>query len=596
MADGRLEHAVAMLNAGRAAEAAHALHRLVASRPRDPGVALALAHALVRLGEFEQAAHHARRAAAAFPDNPQPWAALGRALLGLGEANEAVEAFERAAAASPDDPSAKAAVVEALQASGRHRSSVALARQALARWPNHAGLGIALAGAQADLGRAGEALITLRDLARAHPENLAVAASRCTAVVYAGGLTAPEAREPFDAFGELLDRLAPGNAPAPGSTPVHANPRDPERRLRIGFLSPDLRAHPVGVFMEAPLAHLDRDAFDIVVYSTAMREDAASARLAALPLTWKRVGALDANSLAREVFTDRIDVLIELSGHSGGHRLAALHARPAPVQATYLGFPSTTGLRAIGWRIADSTTDPPGEAEAWGCERLERVDPCFLCWRPRREGDAPPIEPVRRGEAARPIVFGSCNSVAKLNEEVVAAWARLLRETPGATLLLKHIALAHDEGRADLASRFEGEGVPPDRLDLRGPSDFRGLLDTYNEIDIALDPFPFNGATTTCDALFMGVPVVSCEGRRSAARVGLSILRAIGAPDLCAPDVDSCLAKAMSLASDRAALREYRATLRGRLLASPLCDGPGFASRFGEALRRMWREYGAAHG
>lgn len=590
MADGMLEHAVAMLNAGRAAEAAQALRRLAASRQRDPGVALALAHALVRLGEFEQAAHHARRAAAAFPDNPQPWAALGRALLGLGEATEAVGAFERAAAASPGDPSATAAVVEALQAAGRHRSAVALARQALARWPDHAGLGIALAGAQADLGRAGEALVALRDLARAHPDNLAVAASRCTAVVYAGGVTAPEAREPFDEFGALLDRLAPGKAPA------HSNPRDPERRLRIGFLSPDLRAHPVGVFMEAPLTQLDREAFDIVVYSTSMREDAASARLAALPLAWKRVGALDANALAREVFSDRIDVLVELSGHSAGHRLAALHARPAPVQATYLGFPSTTGLRAIGWRIADSTTDPPGEAEAWGSERLERVDPCFLCWRPPREGDAPPIEPVRRGESARPIVFGSCNSVAKLNEEVVRAWARLLRETPGATLLLKHIALAHEEGRADLSSRFEAEGILSDRLDLRGPSDFRGLLDTYNEIDIALDPFPFNGATTTCDALFMGVPVVSCEGRRSSARVGLSILRAVGAPDLCAPDVDSCLAKARSLAHDRAALREYRATLRGRLLASPLCDGPGFASRFGAALRRMWREYCAAHG
>ncbi len=591
MADAlsRLEHAVALLNAGRAPEALGALRALAASRPGDPGVARVLARALALTGEFEQGAFHARRALKAWPEDAQSLDALARALLGLGRCDEAVGVYERAAAGAPDDPDTGAALCAALQAAGRYASATEAARRGLERAPTHPGLRLALAGALIDTGRSREAWDALGALAKERPDDYGAATTRCHASVYASGLTPAQAREPFDAFGDLLERLAPSRAP------VYRGSREPERRLRVGFISPDLRAHPVGTFMEAALTHLDREAFDVVVYSTAYAEDAVSARLRALPLRWVRAGALDANALARTIFADGVDVLVELSGHSAGHRLAALHARPAPVQATYLGFPSTTGARAIGWRLVDSLTDPPGNAEAWGHERLARVDPCFLCYRPPLE-HAPPIAPDRRGRERRPIVFGSCNSVSKLNDDVVRAWARLLRETPGSVLLLKHVALGHEEGCALLAARFGAEGLGPDRLDLRGPSDYRSLLDTYNEIDVALDPFPFNGATTTCDALFMGVPVVSFAGDRSCARVGLSVLTAAGEPGLCAPDLDGCLVVARALAADAPRLRGYRAGLRDRLLASALCDAPAFGARFGAALRMMWREYCGAHG
>lgn len=585
----RLAQASALLAEGRRDEAREALLRLAAGAPRDTAALALLARACALTGQFEQGAFHARRALAVDPACRPATDALMMALIGAGKPAQAVEAADAALALAPTDEALLLARCGALQAAGRCRDAIEGARAGLARHPERPGFAARLAGALGDVGRADEAFAILDQAWRNSPDDHTLAADACAIVVYASRAPAEARRAAFRRYGEMLERLAPSREPR------HTNTPDPGRRIRVGFLSPDLRAHPVGRFIEPVLEGLSRERFEIVVYSTAAREDDLSARLRALPLTWKHTPTPDPNALSRAIFADRVDVLIELSGHSAGHALPSLHVRPAPVQVTYLGFPSTTGVRALGWRITDSLADPPG-ADAEYTERLARLAPCFLCYTaPPEAADA--RTPRESSDGARPFTFGSFNSISKLNDDVLRVWARILVDAPGSRLLLKHIALTHEQGRDILAERFEGAGVPRDRLDLRGPSPFAELLATYNEVDVALDPFPFNGATTTCDALAMGVPVVTLAGAPGAGRVGLSILTGAGLPELVARDEDEYVRLASAFASPegRARLEALRRALPDRFRASPVCDGPSFAGRFGDALERMWREYCAAH-
>ena len=387
-----------------------------------------------------------------------------------------------------------------------------------------------------------------------------------------------------------------GNAYAsiPGVAPVkHTNNPDRDRKLRIGIISPDFRNHSCAFFLEPLLANLDRTAFDLYLYYTMGLRDEYTARFKALAKSFRQFNPLPGatEGMGFKIWNDRIDILIDMAGHTDGNRLNVMQGSPAPVQATYLGYPNTTGLSAIHYRIVDSITDPVG-SDHLASETLVRVDPCFLCYQPPAEaGEINPVPPIAR-PGATGVTFGCFNNAMKASPTALNLWAGVLRQVPGSTLVLKSGSFADPLVHAYVLDEFAKGGIGPERIVFEGATQGTAAhLDRYNHIDIVLDPTPYNGTTTTCEALWMGVPVIALVGDFHAARVSASLLSAVGLADLAAPDHAAYVRSAAALAADPARLAQIRRTLRPAMAASPLCDAKGHAARFGQALRAMWRSW-----
>lgn len=537
-------------------------------------------------------------------------------LVALGRADDAVELLEGISPRLAADPSMICALGAALSAAGRHvRAAEVLAEAARLRpgeasvWNNLA-VSLRRSGrtreACAAYGRAAElddAAASLRfGLARSL---FAMGRTEDALSAYAGGL----ARDPHDdgAFSELLctmlycDSVPPRQSFAAhtrfadsfetvhrGQWRQHANPREPDRRLRLGLMSSDLRRHSVAHFVEPLLAHHDPSRLEIVVYANHDRADAVTERLQCHVWAWRPVWRRDDEEVAQLVRDDAIDVLVDLNGHTKGHRLMVFARRPAPLQLTWLGYPSTTGLSAIDFRLTDARADPPGLTESWHSETLWRLPECFVCYQPPADAPELSIAP----DAGAPLRFGSFNNHAKISGAVVDAWSRLLATVPGSMLVLKLQGFEDASIRDHLIDRFRDAGVDPARLTLLSrTADAREHLLRYEQLDIALDTFPYAGTTTTCDALWMGVPVVTLAGAAHAARVGCSLLGAVGLDDLVARDVDDYVRIAAALAADSGRRRELHASLRRRVASSVLVDGASFARRFESAVRMMWRDW-----
>jgi predicted O-linked N-acetylglucosamine transferase (SPINDLY family) len=280
---------------------------------------------------------------------------------------------------------------------------------------------------------------------------------------------------------------------------------------------------------------------------------------------------------------------MDLVGLTTNRVLSIFAARPSPVQITAIGYPNTTGLPAMGYRIVDEFTDPPG-AEAFATEQLLRIPKCFLCYQPLPGAPEPVTEPPSAQTGT--ITFGSFNTAQKLVGPVIEVWSRIVNSVPGSRLVLKASQFLCPEVRARFTNRFAAAGLTTDRFELLPVvKDKSSHLAMYGRIDIALDTFPYNGTTTTCEALYMGVPVVGHNGSVHAGRVGVSLLSAVGIPELIARDTSEYESIAATLARDKDRLAEYQRTLRTRILGSPLCDGPGYGIRFGQALRAAWRAH-----
>jgi predicted O-linked N-acetylglucosamine transferase (SPINDLY family) len=302
---------------------------------------------------------------------------------------------------------------------------------------------------------------------------------------------------------------------------------------------------------------------------------------------------LSDDEVAERIRADGIDILVDLAGHTANNRLRVFARKPAPVQVTWLGYPSTTGLTAIDYRLVDVVTDPVGAADTWASETLVRLEGGFLCYGALMDAPEPTVPPcIKTGT----LTFGSFNYPAKVSAATLDAWAALLSRLPQARLLLKGKPFADPATRALFLARLGERGVPAERVELVAwLSSTIAHLALYNRVDIALDPFPYNGTTTTCDALWMGVPVITWAGDRHAARVGASLLTTVGQTELIARDPDDYVATAAALAGDLDRLAALRAGLRARLQASPLCDAAGFARALESAYREMWRRWCAEH-
>ena len=356
------------------------------------------------------------------------------------------------------------------------------------------------------------------------------------------------------------------------------------RKLRVGYVSNSFRRSAIMVFIAPILAHHDPDAVEVICYSDTQTPDAWTTAARQHVSLWRRTAGLTDAQLAQQIRDDRIDVLVELTGHLGGGRLLALARRPAPVQVSYLGYQGTVGLSAVDYVLTDDAADPPG-AEMGYVEQPWRLPRPFFVWQPPSADDAPPVGPPP-SLAAGHVTFACLNAVAKATPAAVALWARVLRAVPDSRMVVLTTRCRATDHR--LRGGFADAGVSPDRVRFVHRADPGPYFRRYAGIDVALDPVPFVGHTTTLDAAWMGVPTVTRAGHCYAHRYGSSVLRAIGLPDLVAESDDAYVRAAASLATDGPRLARVRSTLRAAVAASPVCDAAGFTRDLEAAYRAMW--------
>lgn len=569
----------------RAAEAAPFLERAIAVAGNRAEAHYNLGKALKALGDPERAIVSYRRAIALKPDYIDALTNLGAALVELRRPEEALSPLERAVALDPTRPESCFNLGRAFKDLVRAEEAEASYRAALELRPEYPDARISLAALLLDLGRRGEAVEHLRYTIETSPESDMAASALLMMLNYDPELAPDALAKEHRQLGAAIVARA-----APARIQWRERSRDPERRLRLGYLSPDYRTHSCVFFIGPLFAAHDRAQVEVIAYSNTPGEDGVTDQIERLVDGWRSVRHLDDGGLARLIAEDGVDILIDLAGHTDGGRPSLLALKPAPLLVTWLGYPNTTGLATVDCRITDAVADPPGVADARCTERLLRLPRCFLCYQPL--ADMPDPAPTGPAEHGAP-VFGCFNTAAKLNPAVARLWARILDAVPGSRLKLRALQFRHAAAKETARAMFAAAGVDPARLDLSAwrPTIQEGLAD-YGEIDLALDPFPYNGTTTTCEALWMGVPVLSLEGRAHAGRVGASLLAAVGLADEClARDGEDYVAKAVALASDRAALRRWRAELRGRMAASALMDRAGFARALEAGYREIWRRW-----
>lgn len=596
----RLMEAEARFDARDYVAAAEAYERVLAQLPGQINALVMLARVRMILGESAKAVELARRAASVAPDDAGVAVCLGNALLADGRGEEATTALERGIRTGYVGIDAKVALSEALVRMGRDADAVArmdgwgAGADGAPIWLLDAKLAMNRGAALLTLGRVQEAIAAYEAGVGAHPDDAALRSARLTALNYDDRISVEEVFRTHRAFGKYVRGKSP-----PDLGPLRRD-ASPERALRVGVLSPDFREHSVAWFVGPMLEHVDAPRVRLVFAYSAVNSDGVTERMRLLARErgheWMDVGGLSVIECARALRAANLDVLVELSGHTHGHRLRAMSLRGAPVQVTYLGYPNTTGLMEMDARLVDSRSDPAG-AEAWATERLVRLDPCFLCFGPGLMGaqvhaaDAkPPMGRLGR------VTFASFNAVQKVGPRCLALWKGVLEGVPASRLVLKGLALGQAAAADSLRERIAAAGIDVARIELLAPDATReGHLARYRDVDIALDTFPYHGTTTTCQALMMGVPVVTRVGDRHASRVGDSLLHAAGLGTLVARSDDEFIRIATGLAGDEAALTRVRAGLIEGFAESALCDGRAFATRFEDAIRGLWREWCARH-
>jgi len=559
-----------LIATGRPADAERALRRALPKSPSDGELNYLLAAALVVQKRAPEAQFFAERAVAAKPNSADAHNMLGLALSARKLPEQAAASFLKALALKPTWAGCRANLAQELSRQDRFADAEAQYQQGL----NDDQQNPECLEGYADLHlRCGNAKSAGPLLRAALPLSQGSAPAKIAVML---AYTEPTDHPHLVAAHRRIWNASESHDAASRPKPA----RDPKPSLRVGFLSPDLRRHSVTAFLEPLIAHRVRH--EVYCYHCSTNEDEVSARLRAASNVWHNVAELDEPKLLGRIRQDKIDVLIDLSILLPGNRISVVASKPAPVCVNYLGYPCTSGLPTMDYRIVDARTDPPG-SENGTTERLARMEGCFLCFNPPAEAPVPSIS-TREG-----VVFGTFNAVRKINSGVAALWSQVLARVPNSTLLLKSGEFKEPWLRERFLAMLAKAGIPSDRVELRN---FTGTiaehLSMYADMDVALDPFPYNGTTTTCEALYMGVPVVMLEGKAHRARVGASIAAAAGVPELLAPDADRYVEIATGLGLDQSRRTEYRRSLRDRLLSSELCDAPSAARRFEAVLDRIW--------
>lgn len=532
-------------------------------------------------GRFEQAYYLITTAISMKADVAAYRANLGNVFWGLGKLDEAFRCYKEAFDLNPDvaEFNNNLGVVSGRQ--GHIHEAIDYFHRALELDPNYvsgySNLGVLLK----DIGRVPEAIACYDKALSLDPGVAFVHSNRLFAKMYAPEVSPYEQFLDAKSFGERFADPLQRHRP-------FANDKDAERKLRLGFVSADFRHHAVNYFFEPIISELDRGAFETFAYSQTLVEDHVTARLKLEFDHWRCIRPLDDESAADLIEQDGIDILVDLSGHTAGNRLLVFARKPAPVQVTWIGYPGTTGVKAIDYRFTDPVTDPEGPVDDLHVEKLWRLPDVCVCY--QADPKSPAVIDHPPSDDNGYLTFGSFNRFAKVADPVLEAWSKILARIPDARLLLEIGSIDNPAFRAETEARFERLGLPLDRV-IFEPRRQGNQYVLYNRTDIALDPFPYNGGTTSMDSLWMGVPFVALEGNHYVSRMGAMILTVAGLPELVARSVDEYVAIATDLASDRERLRSVRRDLRERMAASPHMDHKLLCRNVENAFRSMWRRW-----
>jgi FkbM family methyltransferase len=566
---------------GRQQEAEQSLREALRLKPDFAGALSNLGSVLLSQRKPEEAVNAYREALHLQPDLGEAHANLAMLFNESSQLARALAYYEKQMRRNPHSPQAHNRLGTALQAQGRFEEANRQFEAALEARPD-------FAEAHGNLGMS---FIFLGDLEKAL-ENFRKALSLKpiseVQASYAFYLNCSPDHTPTEIAAEY--RLWASRYISPSKAmPSFGNSVESGRKLKLGYVSPDFMRHSVAYFIEPVIRNHDRSQVEVYCYSNVATPDDYTERLKGIADHWRDIRLKSDDQVCEMIRSDGIDILIDLAGHTSGNRLPVFARKPAPVQVTYLGHPNTSGLEAIDYRITDALVDPPGLTECYHCEQLIRLPRCFITYAPPADAPEVAISPVsRKGH----ITFGSFNSAVKINHRVIALWAKLLLAVPKSRMLLKSLAFCSASAKSRLIAMFARHGIEAERIELLDFVDaVSGHLDLYREIDIALDTFPYNGTTTTCEALWMGVPVIVLAGETHVSRVGLSLLVQVGLTELIAKDADGYLALALELANDTERLRQLRSSLRDRLRLSPLADALGFTRELENAYRGMWHRW-----
>ncbi len=528
--------------------------------------------------QLEKAAVHYGKALVLRPDLAGTWYNMANVFKEQGRFQEAIDDYNRAIELDPDYADAWNNLGNVYKTQYRLQEAIEYYQKAVKLNPGFAQAYLNMAITLKDQGKIDEAMTCYKKALALKPHSPEIHSDQLLSMHYDPKYTPralfDEARKWWQQYGKFLTPANPFKK--------HVTR---ERKLRIGYLSPDFRIHSVSFFFLPLLVAHDRTAFEIFCYSDVKRPDAMTARIKELSDHYFSVTTLPNDQLAEKICRDRIDILIDLAGHTGNNRLPVFARKPAPIQITWLGYPDTTGMPVMDYRLTDAIADPEGEADRYHTETLLRMKNGFLCYGPPE--DAPEVSALpalKNGE----ITFGSFNNLPKMNDQVISAWSQILRHVPDASLLLKSKQFVDEYTRERYRNLFSQNEISSDRVTMLPRTDsVSEHLALYNRVDIGLDPFPYNGTTTTCEALWMGVPVVTLAGDHHCSRVGASILTRMGLEELIAANVESYVQKAVALAADENRLGQLRAGLRMRMAESPICDSKFFARSVEDIYRRF---------
>lgn len=567
--------ALSHLELGELDTAAKGFRRFLRTKPAFIPAHELLAQSLIGQGLLDEAQAALQEIIRLDPGHHKAYCEIGNLLQAQGRLAEAVTAYRQAIAIAPSYAVAHNNLGNTLVKQGQLHASLSCYQEAL-RWdPDLTEAHVNLSWAFKEHGMIREDVQCLEDYLQRHPEDHKSHSDMLFSMNYDPAYSPEE-----------LARAAKGwwqrHAPVHPPPFEHQTSKEPSKKLRIGFLSPDFREHPVGTFLLPLFTAIDHQATSLHCYAEMhdRQLDAVSHRLQEHAASWFSTAGLSAAEAAARIHHDQLDILIDLAGHSANNRLDIMALRPAPIQASWLGYVNTTGLPVIDYRLTDAIADPPG-MEPFYSEQLIRLPDAFFCYAP------PPLAPEIGSLPARAngaITLGSLNNPAKITEEVIALWSTLLLRLPEARLIMVGSPFADAFITARYYDLFARHGVERERLELISSLPMNEYLKLYNRIDIALDPFPHNGHTITCHTLWMGVPVITLAGNRYASRMGASVLCGAGLSELIAHTPDEYLSIATTLATDLDRLEALRHSMRGRLRHSVICDLDRFACNF---LRTM---------
>jgi protein O-GlcNAc transferase len=558
------------------------IRRAVALSPQTAEYHSNLAVILTTRGRVDEAIASCRQALALQPELAEAHYNLGNALRAAGQPEAAATAYRQAIKLKPDYPHAHNNLGNVARAMGDFDTALAAYREALFAQPDYAHARSNLGNALKDLGRIDEAIEVHRQAVATAPSAPEVHSNLLWSLYYSANSDGASILEESRRWDQVHAD------PLRGSIRPLDVDRSPDRTLRIGYISPDLRLHSAAFFLTPLLEAHDSRQYHVTCYSTSAQADAVTERLRSSSDEWRSVAGMPDEVVAQRIRDDRIDILVDLSAHTAGNRLPVFARKPAPLQVTYLAFTGTTGLAAIDYRLTDARVDPPGE-KSLGTERPIRLPDTAWCFSPLTGSpEVSPLPALKNGY----VTFGCYNNIAKVTPHVLYLWARILQQVDASRLALKSVAFRSADAMHRIREFFSDYGIDPARLELL-PDERDPLLhfQSHAALDIALDTFPFEGLATTCLALWMGVPVVSYAGQTHMTRVGYSLLSSVGLPELAASSYDGYVQTAAQMAGDLTRLSDLRAGLRQRMQSSVLMDATRFARNVEAAYRGIWHEW-----